>query len=325
MVFCCKITIGKFTFDSANEIEINKTWKKFTQTARIKIPRKLNYIEGNTSYPIERLKDFIKKGDKVKIELGYNRELMTEFEGYVISTPTMNTPYEIECEDEMWLLKNKTVSVHIEDATVRQILQACSPEYNIYCVDEFYGDFSLGEVTPVKIFNELKKTKGLFTFFREKRLVCGIPYSDKLISELIPTYTIGKTIIETDIKFKYDEDTPIKVYGSSKDPTTGRTYRFDFGEDGGTRISLHFDNEITLDELKKAVKEKHSFNKKMGNVTGTIKTFGFPFVEHGQTIRYLDAIKEEINEKVFIDEITINVSATIGYKKTIRVGKIQTA
>lgn len=325
MVFCCKITIGDLTFHSANEIEINKTWKKYTQTAIIKIPRSMYFRKGNQSVKIEKLKDFIKKGDKVKIELGYNMILRTEFEGYVTNTPTMSIPYEIECQDEMWVLKHKFVSVNIEDATVRQILQAAAPGYAVSCADEFYGDFSMVNTTSVKIFDELKKKAGLYTFFRGKRLVCGIPYSDKLVSTIIPTYAIGKTIIETDIQFKYDEDTLIKVYGSCRDQSTGYVTRFNLGEDGGTRINLHFDYKLTLDELKKAVKDKYSFNKKMGNVSGSIKTFGFPYVDHGQVVRYLDKIKEEIDEKVFIDEININVSSTIGYKKTITFGKIQTA
>lgn len=326
MVFCCKITIGNYTFDSANEIEINKTWKKFTQTAIIKIPRKLTYQIGKSlqQRPVENLKDFIKKGDKVKIELGYNRIFKTEFEGYVITSPVMGIPYEIECQDEMWILKNKTVSIHIEDATVRQILQEAAPGYQIDCVDELYGDFSLSEVTPVKVFDELKRTSGLYTFFRNKRIVCGIPYSDKLVSTQIPTYTMGQNIIDTDIQFKYDEEAQIKVYGSSKQ-NSGILIKFDKGEQGGTRINLHFDHQLTLDQLKKAVEDKYSFNKKMGNVTGGLKTFGLPFIEHGQVVRYVDKIKEEIDEKLFIDEITINVSATIGYKKTLKFGKIQTA
>lgn len=324
MVFCCKITIGDLTFDSANEIEINKTWKKYTQTAIIKLPRNMYFIKGNQSTKIDNLKDFIKRGDKVKIELGYNRELMTEFDGYVSRTPNMSIPYEIECEDEMWLLKNKIVSVNIQDATVKQILQKTVPEYAVSCIDELYGDFSMNEVTPVKIFNELRLRSGLYTFFRQKRLVCGIPYSDKLVSEHIPTYTMGKTIIESDIRLDRDEYTKLKVYGSSKFKG-GIEIRFDKGEEGGTRIKIHFDYELTREELKKAVEDKYSFNRTLGNVSGSIKTFGFPFVEHGQVIRYLDEIKEKIDEKLFIDEININVSSTIGYKKTIIVGKIQTA
>jgi hypothetical protein len=324
MVFCCKITIGDLTLDSASEIEINKTWKKFTQTANIKIPRNLYFQKGNQVFKIENLKDFIKRGDKVKIELGYNTQLMTEFEGYVSRTPTMSIPYEIECEDEMWLLKNKIVSVHIQDATVKQILQKTVPEYAVSCIDELYGDFSMNEVTPVKIFNELRLKSGLYTFFRQKRLVCGVPYSDKSISTHIPTYTMGKTIIESDIRLDRDEYTKLKVYGSSV-KANGEIRRFNKGEEGGTRIVLHFDLELTHEELKKAVEDKYSFNRTLGNVSGSIKTFGFPFVEHGQVIRYLDEIKEKIDEKLFIDEININVSSTIGYKKTIVVGKIQTA
>ena len=105
MVLCAKIKIGNLTFDAFSKVEIKKTWKRFTDTASVSLPKELYYREGDQIKRVERIGDFIKTGDRVEIQLGYNTQLFTEFVGYVCRSPKINIPYTIECEDEMWQLK----------------------------------------------------------------------------------------------------------------------------------------------------------------------------------------------------------------------------
>ena len=324
MVFCCRISFFdneklKYTFYSASEIEIKKSWKKYTQTALIKLPKKLNFIQANQIKEVENLSDFIKKGDRVIIELGYNTILKKEFEGYVSSSIKSAIPYEIECEDEMWKLKQKMVSVHIEDATVRQILQAAAPDYKIYCADELYGDFSQVD-TPVKIFETLRKTLGVYTFFRDKRLVCGLQYVDQLVSDVVPNFVIGENIIDFDIKVSTDENAKVKVFGKSIQ-NNGSVIFYDKGDEGGVITKLNIDYQLTKEELKKTVEAKYKREIEQGSISGSFKTFGFPFVEHGQKINWYDPIREKIKATYYIDEINIDVSLSNGYKKTIVPGQ----
>lgn len=326
MVFCCRITIesaadqSKKFFEAASSIEIEKTWRKFTNTAVLQLPKGVYYQVGNTMFPMKSIKELFKTGDLIKIELGYNRELKTEFEGYIARIqPTI--PLEFHCENEMYNMKRNNISIHIEDATVRQILQAAAPGYQIECADEIYGDFSMAETTSAKVFDELKKKAGLYTFFRGKRLICGLQYSDDKLPTEIPQFEFGRNIIDNSLEYKAPEDCKLKIYGKSIQ-NDGTLIVFDKGDEGGDIERVNYNYEITKDQLEAIVLKRYDNAKTKGGYAGTVTSFGFPVVEHGQTIRVLDpGIYEKRDSMHYVDEVKISVSVSGGYKRVCTVGK----
>lgn len=328
MVFCIKITIesadnqSKKVFEAASEIDIEKTWRKFTDTAIVKMPKGVFYQVGNTMFPIESIKELFKTGDLIKIELGYNRELKTEFEGYIARIqPTI--PVEFHCEDEMYKMKRNNVSIHIEDATVKQILQAAAPGYEVECADEIYGDFSMSETTSAKVFDELKKKAGLYTFFRGKRLICGLQYSDDKLPTAIPQFEFGRNIIDNSLEYISPEDCKLKIYGKSIQ-RDGSVISYDKGDEGGDIIRYNH-KFITKKDLKSIIDKQYDTAKTKGGYAGTVTSFGFPVVEHGQTIRVLDpGIYEKRDSEHYIDEVKIEVSVSGGYRRISTVGKFVT-
>lgn len=326
MVFCCRITIesavdqSKKFFEAASIIEIEKTWRKFTNTAVLQLPKGVYYQVGNTMFAMESIKDLFKTGDLIKIELGYNRELKTEFEGYIARIqPTI--PVEFHCENEMYKMKRNNISIHIEDATVRQILQAAAPGYEIECADEIYGDFSMAETTSAKVFDELKKKAGLYTFFRGKRLICGLQYSDDKLPTVIPQFEFGRNIIDNSLEYKAPEDCKLKIYGKSIQ-NDGSLIVYDRGDEGGDIDRMNFNYQITKKDLKAVVDQRYENAKTKGGYSGTVTSFGFPVVEHGQTIRVLDpGIYEKRDSEHYVDEVKISVSVSGGYKRVCTVGK----
>ncbi|UVP09466.1 hypothetical protein NXW52_16290 [Bacteroides ovatus] len=69
--------------------------------------------------PEKTWKELLSAGDQVKIELGYDSNLYTEFEGY-ISLIGWGVPVTIRCEDEMYNLKRKTVSYSAKNVTLEE-------------------------------------------------------------------------------------------------------------------------------------------------------------------------------------------------------------
>lgn len=321
MVFCCKITIGEYVFHGVHSLEIKSTWKMFTQTAKILLPKKMYYEKDNQYFPVTQIKEIFKRGDRVRIELGYNNSLDTRFEGYLSRSPRPTIPYELECEDEMWILKQKEVSVNRMSATVKQILQEAAPSYEIICPDEIYGDFSLLQTTPVKIFDELRKKAGLYTFFRGNRLVCGLPYADPNMTETIPTLVFGNNIIESTLQYREPEDCRVKIYGSSVQ-NNGTVIRVEAGEPGGDIIRKNYDFQLTKEELEIKVKRILETYKTRGGYSGDIRTFGWPVVQHGQKVHILDTgIYEKRDSINYVEEVVIRVSASEGFKQTLVIGK----
>jgi hypothetical protein len=289
MVPCIEILVGKLKFTAATEINIKKSWKNFTDTATIKLPKAMYYYDDNGNLkPVEHIGNFIKVGDKVEIKLGYNRQLFTEFIGYVARSPRITIPYEIVCEDEMWQLKRKEVSVSIENATVRQIIEAVAPGYELDCIDEIYGDFSMKQTTAVKAFNELQEKAGIYTFFRDGRLVCGKIYSDEKVSKKQPVFEYSENIIDHNLQYIFPDEAKVKLYAKSKNKN-GTYTQVEVGEDGGD-IEHWEVPAMDMDEksLKKMAENRLKNLKRFGGYKGTITSFGWSRVEHGQVVQVLD-------------------------------------
>ncbi len=322
MVPFIEITIGKLKFTAATEINIRKSWKTFTDTATLKLPKTIYYYDANGILkPVEHLGSFIRVGDKVEIKLGYNRQLFTEFTGYVARSPRITIPYEIICEDEMWQLKRKETSVSIENATVAQIIQAVAPGYQLDCIDEIYGDFSMKQTTAVKVFNELQEKAGIYTFFRDGRLICGKIYTDEKVSKKQPVFEYGENIIDHNLQYIYPEEAKVKLYVKSKN-NDGTYTQVEVGEDGGDIEHWEVPAMNMKEKELKAMAENRLKNlKRFGGYKGTISSFGWPRVEHGQMVQIIDKKYEERNTKNFADEIEINVSANGGYKRITDIGR----
>lgn len=321
MVPCTEITIGKLKFTAATEINIRKSWKAFTDTAVIRLPKSIYYYdESGNLKPVEHLGRYIKVGDPVEIKLGYNRRLFTEFTGYVARSPRIGIPYELFCEDEMWQLKRKEVSVSIENATLRQIIQAVAPGYELDCIDEVYGDFSMKQTTAVKAFNELQEKAGIYTFFREGRLVCGKIYSDEKVSKKQPVLEYCGNIIDHNLQYIFPDEAKVKLYAKSKNKNGSYT-QVEVGEEGGDIEHWKFAQGLSEEELKVKAENRLKNLKTRGGYKGTITSFGWPRVEHGQVVQVSDKKYEERNTKNFTDEVEITMSAGGGYKRIIDIGK----
>jgi hypothetical protein len=322
MIPCAEITIGKLKFTAASEINIKKSWRNFTDTALIKLPKAIYYSDENGILkPVEHLGNFIKVGDKVEIKMGYNRQLFTEFIGYVARSPRIAVPYELICEDEMWQLKRKEVNVSIENATVRQIVEAVAPGYELDCIDEIYGDFSMKRTTAVKVFNELQEKAGIYTFFRDGRLVCGKIYLDEKVTRKQPVFEYCENIIDHNLQYIYPDEAKIKLYAKSKNKDGSYTH-VEVGEDGGD--IEHWEvpaMDMKEKDLKTMAENRLKNVKRFGGYKGTITSFGWPRVEHGQVVQVVDKKYEERNTKNFADEVEISLTASGGYRRTTDIGK----
>lgn len=320
MVLNCRIQIGDLVFTAVNQVNTKSGWKYFTDTAKIKIPRKLYYYKnGKLTQVTKPLQEVIKPNDVVKIELGYNNQLVTEFEGYVARVPRAKIPYEIECEDEMFILKQKEVTIHIEDATLREILEKAAPGYEIDCPDEIYGDFSIHKGTPLEVFRELKTRSGIYTFFRGKRLVAAQMYSDTKVTNVVANYKRGVNIINHDLQYHRAEDIKLKVFYTSNQPD-GSVLRTELGKDGGNIKRVILASALTQQKLEQLAKRDYERVPANGGYEGTLKSFGFPFVVHGQVIRLVDEIYEKRDTKHHVDEVEVSFGTT-GYRRILSPSK----
>ena len=96
---CAKIEINGDRFwslDFVTAVEITRDTEKLTAEAKISLPKKIKW-DGSAEIPVRR-------GDRVRISLGYDDSLQLAFVGYVRDIG-FKTPVVITCEDDMFLLK----------------------------------------------------------------------------------------------------------------------------------------------------------------------------------------------------------------------------
>lgn len=93
---------GRMIVRQVGEVEVHTSVDRFTDTARVTLPRIVKVRGAEES----NLTKIVKQNDAIEVLLGYDDSLETVFQGYVKSVSTGN-PMVIECENKAWELKQK--------------------------------------------------------------------------------------------------------------------------------------------------------------------------------------------------------------------------
>ena len=127
-----RITIAdNLQFTVCQSIHIESSVQVLANNAKIELPREFRNAVDQVGKTIniagKSILDFMKRGDAIKIELGYDGDLQTEFEGYITKIGA-EMPLLLECEDEMFQLKKADrVTKFIKSGKLIDILKAVVP------------------------------------------------------------------------------------------------------------------------------------------------------------------------------------------------------
>jgi hypothetical protein len=171
-----------------HSIEIESSYENLTDTCKITIPKKLTF-EGadlfNGKNPI------FQRGDSIEVSIGYVPNLTTVFTGYIKNVGS-NTPTVLECEDEMFLLKQWTINypkkidlitksekgkllIHPKEVPftvkLKELLDYCLSDHDIEF--DVIDNIDLGQrrfvnMTPAGVLDKLKSEYGLYSYFVDK-------------------------------------------------------------------------------------------------------------------------------------------------------------
>jgi len=305
-----KITIGNKSFKYVNDLTISSTWKTFTDTATIKIPNR--FLKGKETI-VAGSNNVFKRGDQVKIEIGYFDEMVTEFSGYV-SKIKSGSPFEIDCEDAAFLLKQKTISKSWKSVSLKQLIGDIV-DIPFETVSAELGAFKVTRVNAVQILAELKKTYGLTSFIRDGKLFVGVPYTGGGKDH---EFDFNKNIISSNLEFVRSDDVKIKVNAISMNPDNTKT-EVETGDADGDSRTLTFYN-LTQSELKSAA-DREIDRLKYSGWRGSFMAFGKPSVQHGDTVTLNDDRFPERNGKYFIEGVEKSFGVN-GFRQNIKLGAI---
>ncbi|MBB6131323.1 hypothetical protein [Mucilaginibacter lappiensis] len=292
--------VNYLEFNFINEVEIDKSRRSLTNTAKITIARKLKILNGD-------INQIIKRGSAVEIQLGYDGNLKTMFTGFVTNVGA-KTPVVIDCQDEMWSLKQnsftKSWSKKVKVAEIVKYVYSGPAQV----IDLSIGGFVLKRESTAQALDRLRKY-GLQCYFFNGTLIvdfAGVIHNQG--KEVI--YDFNRNIVENNLEYKRKEDARIKVIGVSKQHK-GKKLEVVAGDNDGEVHTLHYTN-MDKDQLQKIVNSEID-KLKYDGFKGDFTTFGLPLIEPGDNALLMDKDYPEHNGSYLVEAVktTFNVD---GYR-----------
>ncbi|MBA9078936.1 hypothetical protein [Rufibacter quisquiliarum] len=313
-ILTCEIYIGPYVFRKINKVKIKNTWKELGAEATIS----LYNLKG-------KLEQAITAGMPVEVWLGYDGILRKEFSGYVRSI-SPKIPFEVECEDEVYHLKRKTVNNSWRSISLRNLLEYLMPHavLSANIPNVILSPFRLNKVTVADALRKLKEEYLMCAYFRDGRLFVGLPYTEFSSQSGVPggaaIYDFAKNIAsEGSLTYRNKEDVRLraKVVNILKNNTR---QQIEVGDPDGELRTLTFRNasanESELRKLAERELEKYKFEGYRGSFTG----FGLPYISHSGTIELRDSRYPQRAGRYVVDSVNTTFGVD-GFRREIEIGK----
>lgn len=308
-----KITIEsqkKWVFTKVNACEIERNADNLTTTCKITLPKKIKWKD-EAELPI-------RKGDKIKVELGYDDNLELAFKGY-IKKIGIKTPMVIDCEDEMYILKQvpaikKTyLNPNLNDVLKEQLQGKVT--YNIVGNIVVGGKLVVNEDNISDMLENLKKVANINAYFKDDVLQLGyIMETNVITGGKRQRFDTATNIIKYDnLKWEDAEDIKILIKATSQ-TLKGSKIELEAGDKGGEVRSLNTRN-MTKEELKERA-ELELKKYKVDGLAGDFETFGAKLVQLGEVIRI--TIENELQGSYKVRKNIIKYG-TSGYRQSITI------
>ena len=368
-----------FVMPFVNDCEVHTSWKNLTDTCKIKFPKNIIIRKADGSQFM--LKDankfingrqennenpFLLRGDKIEVQAGYifidvNGQEQDDanilFSGYV-SKVQNKMPIEIECEDNMYALKQIFISkksyANAElSKLLADILQGTGYTFTTGGMTMNLGNLRIENQTIAEVLEYIRKTFHVESYFRGNVLHCSpfvyYPETNKNPPKL---FQFQKNIISDELQYTRADDVKIgcKAYSINKEELSTNTF------DGrqktkATRLEIFVtkDNKgnVVVQDLTGGVKsgiDEGSF----GNVVtlffpevttikqlttlataklnrlyyegfrGKFTTFGLPYVTHGDQVTLTDKVLPERNGTYFVKSVVYNFGMN-GFRQHVEI------
>ena len=321
---CYEIIIGNKKFGGVNAVTVERVITNLTGTATITVPT--TAVENKTDGSKENVltSQAIKKGDAVSIKLGYNENYVQEFTGYV-SRINKKTPLVIECEDNIYLLKQKKIAKSYKNTTLDAVLKDIFDGTNI---NYSTGGLSLDiknlilatetgdEVPREAALKEITERYGLVGYFETNGdFFIGLRQGN---STGATKYIIGwNTISENSLKYFEAEEQKYKIKAIYIAPDGKRT-EVDAGDEDGSLRTIFLTDVSTTSQMK-TLAENELKKYKYDGYSGSFEAFLQPSTNIGNSVTINNAQHSERNGVYYCEGIKTELT-TSGGRKTVTIG-----
>lgn len=315
-VMAYRITFGDLRLKGLSSVTINSSVEILADTATITLPSMIHGLP----YDLEAK---IKRGSKVRIDLGYNDYFVKEFEGFVRSI-SLNNPSKIECEDQMYLFRKEIKPTVFVKKNVNDILTyVCgqiggfSYKSNPELSGMIYDKFTVQSATGYEVLQSLKEQFLINIYIEKNVLRAGLKYTERLGTV---TLDFTKNIQAESLDFLQSTDVKVqvKIKGQGKDNKVSADVQV--GTAGGVVRQLpnrlNITDRATLEKIAKEELKRLSYSGYRGDLT----TWGVPFVQRGYNAKIIDKDYPAREGVYFVKSVNTDFSIA-GFRRKIELGE----
>jgi len=324
-----QFNIGSFTFRGCYSCTVKKSIHNYRQTAFLTLPASARLKSDAEDLPSRQTAKQFKVGDKAEILLGYDGNLVREFEGFV-SRVNFSQPVEIEFEGYSWLLRKAcNVTASWKSTTLKEVLQKLVDTVNENRSENLVAlhpdipniplkNIVINNATGTQIIDYIK---GLFNgilqaFFIGNELYMGLSYAD-VVRNTVKYRLNWNTYPPNNLKFREADEVQVKVEIKFRNDT-GKQVTTTAGKEGGIvrrdNLTVVTDNN-TIKRIAEAKLAQETFDGYEGNIATKLA----PFCQHGWRAEVEDLQYPERSGIYFVESTTV-VYGVSGTRRTIELG-----
>ena len=301
-----------FQVHKISAIEIESSWKMLTDTASVILPRNVGDFDKQKVY------ELFSVGDKAVIKMGYNGQLVKEFEGYITQV-SADFPIKLELSDAMWKLRQIPVNYVSANMDVKQFLTKFVTDFPIDTDTISLGAVRFSQTTLGAVLDEWQKNYSIYSFIRNGKLTVAKPYSEVKNESDTYVFDLERNCTENNLKYLSREERTVKIIGTSSFGK-GKRLKAEFGDENPKNTINMSWRVSSQKELEKEVKRLYELSKREG-FEGSFTTYGTPSIQHGEKVKitsslypdrygtyYVDRVRKTLENAQYRQEIEINSS-----------------
>lgn len=313
-----KVEIGDYVFTAIHDVEISKSVDELGDTCVIQLPTRFIVRQNNQDKYTE---EAIKVGDPVKVTLAYDEKYSgVEFVGFVKKIkPTI--PLQIECEDNIWLLRRKNITkAWNSGTTLREVLQEVIKDTPVVLAENIpdikLDKYIIRNANGAQVLQAIKKDMSLTIFINDDdKLYVGLQQLNNIGQEVV--YDLNYNLVENNLEYKTKDERRIKVRYTyiGKD---NKKKEIEVGDADGEVRTFHtsvISDVAKLTELATAEIERLKYDGFDGNVV----SFLMPYATRGMTAKIIDREHTNRQGKYFITKVVTTFGLN-GARRTVNIG-----
>lgn len=295
-----------------SECSIDKSVKNLAGTAKLIFPE----TQMNKVIDFE---EKIRRGDKIKISLGYKDLIHTaEFEGYIREIVANGGNLNIECEDALFLFRKDVKNKEFKMTSLRSIAQYLIDEIgeniNLECdYGITYEKFTIYKATAYDVLKKLKEETSADIYFENNTLHIHPAYTRKKGEvDYSPQYNIENFSLEW--KQAIDKKVEVTIEKVGLD---GKVESYTTGNPGGDKITKKVSS---LDSKSIKMIADNEYKQRMTDgYEGSFDAWLFPFVEPSFTVGIYDEDYPNRNSRYYVDSVKTEMSLS-GVSRKVQIG-----